>query len=485
MMRLLKPLRSSLRCLRLRPFDLGTAHGRADERHRRVALSAAAAALSKVIGLFATLVSIPLALGYLGAERFGIWSTLSSLVITLQFADLGIGNGVINTVADANGRGDRGAVRRYFCSGLMVAAVIAMILLLSTPVLTASVPWTQVFKLADPLAQQEIESSMQVFMVCIALAIPLGMVQRVQIGLQLGFIASLWQCLANLFSLLAIWLATYLQLGLPWLVLALLGAPLLTAVANGLLFFWRNARDLRPSFAFISRVTALRVLSTGGEFLVLQVAVAAVLYADSIVIAYVLGAAQVAEYAIPEKLFSIVSILLATALSPLWPAYREAIARKDLAWVTGTLKRSIALAFGLSLFASTLLVVGGPWVIHLWVGGAVPVNMSLLLTLGIWKILESVGLAFAMFLNGAGVIRLQVLLACVMLGATVLLKPYLVRDMGLIGAPLSTALIYGCITLLPLAFMIRGVVRDIKRRNSAEISKSALLAVQDLSRGTT
>ena len=96
-------LGSRLRYLSLRPFDESTAEGRAQERHRRLALSALAAALAKLLSVLTTLVSIPLALAYLGDERFGVWATLSALVLTLQFADLGLGNGVVNTVSSAHG----------------------------------------------------------------------------------------------------------------------------------------------------------------------------------------------------------------------------------------------------------------------------------------------------------------------------------------------------------------------------------------------
>ena len=55
-----------------------------------MALSALAAAGAKALSVLTTLISIPLALSYLGDERFGVWSTLSALVLTLQFADLGL-----------------------------------------------------------------------------------------------------------------------------------------------------------------------------------------------------------------------------------------------------------------------------------------------------------------------------------------------------------------------------------------------------------
>ena len=127
----------------------------------------------------------------------------------------------------------------------------------------------------------------------------------------------------------------------------------------------------------------------------------------------------------------------------------------------------LGIALALSMPAkgwksSLVLVLAGPWLMWQWVGAAVPANPALLWMLGLWKILESAGLALAMFLNGAGVMRLQVLTALIMLAATVLIKPWMVGEMGIVGAPLSTALIYFVVTLVPLAFVIRRELRRIR-----------------------
>lgn len=462
--RLLQPLLQRLRYLSLKPFDESTAEGRAEERHRRLALSALAAALAKTLSVLTTLVSIPLALRYLGDERFGVWSTLSALVLTLQFADLGLGNGVVNTVSSAHGAGDRAALRRYVSSAACALLGVCALLLVVAAVLLPLLPWAQVFNLKGARVADEITPSVAVFAACVALAVPLGLVQRVQMALQRGFIASAWQCVASLVSVLAIWLCTQLQLGLPWLVLALLGAPLLAGLLNAIVFFGSTEADLRPRRADVTRAAAGTLLRTGASFFVIQVAVAIVFASDSIVIAHLLGAAEVTHYAVPEKVFSVISLAVATAVSPLWPAYSAAIARGDLDWVRHTLKRSLLLAALFTAAAALVLALAGPWLIHLWVGDAVVVPGSLLLALGLWKMLEGVGFALGMFLNGGGQLRFQIITAWTMAVAVIVLKPMMVLQWGLAGAPLTTALVYAAVTLLPLSFVLPSMLRGMKHR---------------------
>jgi O-antigen/teichoic acid export membrane protein len=450
-----------MRLLRLKPFDESTESGRSQERHRRLALSAAASALSKCVALAATLMSIPLALHYLGPERFGIWSTFSALLVTLQFADLGIGNGIVNTVSTAHGSRDIPAIRGYISSGAFVLFILAAILFLTLPLVVSNVSWGNLFKLQDVLARNEVAPAVAAFLACVAIGIPLGVVQRVQIALQQSYIASLWQAAANLFSLLGIALAASFQMSLMWLTLALLGAPLIAALANTLYFFGRSHAHLRPQFRMVTVEASRTIAKTAGSFLIIQVAVAITFTSDTIIIAHVLGASEVANFSIPEKMFSVSTLLLSTILNPLWPAYSEAISRGDSQWVSRTLKRSLILSVSLAGGISLLILLMGIWLSNRWVGDSVTLSMSLLLSFAVWKIVEALGTAIGMFLNGAGIIRFQLIICCVMALCTFLVKPAMVREFGLAGAPMATTVIYTVIALIPLAVFLKSMVRGV------------------------
>lgn len=204
------------------------------------------------------------------------------------------------------------------------------------------------------------------------------------------------------------------------------------------------------------------LLRTGGSYFVIQVAAAVVFASDSVFIAHLLGASEVARYAVPEKLFGVISLVVATAVGPLWPAYGEAIASGDIDWVRQALKRSLVLAAAFSASAAAVLLLLGPWLIELWVGPALQVPSYLLLALGIWKILESVGFALAMFLNGAGILRFQMINAWLMATLVLAVKVPLIVVLGPTGAPLTTATVYLIVTLIPLIFLIPRMLHRLR-----------------------
>ena len=69
--------------LRLRPFDTSTPEGRSAERYRRIAWSTLLSTVARLVGLATSFISVPLVVGYLGSERYGMWLTMSSLVAAL------------------------------------------------------------------------------------------------------------------------------------------------------------------------------------------------------------------------------------------------------------------------------------------------------------------------------------------------------------------------------------------------------------------
>jgi O-antigen/teichoic acid export membrane protein len=162
----------------------------------------------------------------------------------------------------------------------------------------------------------------------------------------------------------------------------------------------------------------------------------------------------VAAYAVPEKLFSLVSMCLAMVLAPLWPAYGEAIARGDSAWVRKTLKRTMLYALGLSSVASVLLVLLGPALLGWWVGNVVTPPLQLMLALAVWKVIEAVSGALAMFLNGARVIVFQLLVATSTAVLAFGLKLALVPTMGIAGAVWATVIAYILFAVVPYSVLL-------------------------------
>lgn len=449
------------RFLRVRAFDTTTLEGRSAERYRRIAWSTLLAAVARVVGLATLVISVPLVLGYLGSERYGMWITMSSLVAALGPLDLGLGLGLLTLVSDAHGRDDRVAARRAISTAaamlMLIAAVSAVVFALAFP----AIPWARVFNVVSPTAVMEAGPASAALFAAFALGLPLAIVGQVQLAYQSGYISSGWAIIGNLGSLVALILVIHLRGSLPALVVALAGVGLVATALNGWFFFRRHRPWLMPRRRDVELSTARSLLRTGALFLVLQLAGLAGYQLDNVVIAQLLGAQMVQEYAVPAKLFMLAPTLLAFALTPLWPAYRESLARGDGAWVRRTVRRSIALAAVINIPSSLVLIVLAPWLLRLWVGSAVHPTLLLLVGLGIWAMMITLNGPFAMLLNAANVVGFQAACAVAMAIANLTISILLVQRIGVSGAVWGSVIAQAVFVLLPQLWYVRRLLRRL------------------------
>lgn len=458
--------KSLARMLRLRPFDVSTPNGRADERHRRAAWTALAGATAKILAAATSLIAVPLMLHYLGAERYGMWMTMSSLVTMLSFADFGIGSGILNAISVAHGNDADGAIREYVSSGFAVLTVIAVAVIAIFGVAYPFVPWYKIFNVISPAARTDAAPALAVLICSFALAIPFNVIQRVQLGLQRGFMASSWQCLGSILGLVGVVAAILFRAPLPVLIGAFVGGPLIATGLNSLLFFRWLHPEFAPGVSTISRFAIRNISRTGFLFFVQQVIVSGTYYSDNLIIAQMMGATAVTVYAIPQRLFSLIGLAVGIGLIPLWPAYGEAIAKGDMAWVRRTLWRSILVSLGVAMLGSAILVASGNWLIFRWVGHANAASLTLLLALALVQIAQVGVGATSMYLNGANHMRFQVLIGAITAIAAVALKIVLVRHIGISGVAWGTVIACAIFTAVPTYFFIRTRAFDKSQRRN-------------------
>jgi len=444
--------------------DPDTETGRARERQRRILLTAFSSVFAKFITIGVSFISIPLTLHYLGSERFGLWMTISSIIAMMEFADLGIGNGLLNAVSKAHGLNDFMLMRSSITGAFFLLSSIAMVILALFFSIYHLVDWASFFNVNDSLAAAESGPSVALFVLCFALGIPLMIVQKVQLGLQLGFFARLWQSLGGVFGLVALLFVIHFEGGLPWLVVAISGSPLIVALINTTVFFGFQKTEILPRFADLagSGSSMKSIAHLGGLFLVLQLASSVAFSSDNYIISRILGVERVAEYAIVSKLFESAMMVMGMFISPLWPAFGEAKARGDVAWIRSTLKKALRLTLLMGCCVAAVLIVFGPWIIEMWIGKRLEVPFVLIFLYGIWIILKLTGVTLAAFLNGMNIVSLQVIISLIFAVTVIAAKIGLIHIYGVPGVPAALIGVYFVSVLLPYFLLMPRLFRELK-----------------------
>lgn len=435
----------------LKPIDNNLDQNRKYEiqRLRGIYLTAGFSLVAKVISMFSIFITIPATLDYLGNELFGIWMTISSIIAMLTFADMGIGNGIINKLSKALNTNDSLGTKKIITNAFVVLLAVAIVINFIYFISSFFLDWNSVLNLSSAVDHSAVKNAFYTFIFCFSLNIIFSLVQKIQLAYQQGFLASIWQIVGSICSLLCLFIFIHFRLAMAWLVFAVAGVPVLFQLMNYLYFSYKVCKTnfIIPSFVHLTEMKAL--LSAGGLFFALQLSMALTYTSDNLILNSYLGAQAVADYSVHIRLFSIIPILIGMVLIPLWPAYSAARVKKDICWIKKVWKKSLIVSLLVSIFLGGLILLLLQPIFHVWLGDKIVPIYSLAYLLFIWKIFEAVGLTISCFLNGMDLIKSQATIGVLTALIAIVIKIFLVKTIGLNGVLLGTLLPFAIITFFP------------------------------------
>src|SRR6201995_5580821 len=131
---------------------------RGGERYRRAGITASSSFITKALNVLISFLSVPLTVHYLGAERYGVWLTISSLLTWMSMTDFGLaGNALINVLAESSGKGDNKKAQHYSASAfwaLTGVSVLATIICVSA---FRFIPFRSVFQVSAATSTHELQ----------------------------------------------------------------------------------------------------------------------------------------------------------------------------------------------------------------------------------------------------------------------------------------------------------------------------------------
>ena len=389
------------------------------------------------------LLVVPIALGYLGTERFGLWMALLSFVAIAAFADFGLGAGLQNAIAECVGRGDRSGPRRYLSSAFFMLLGLGMLLVYMALWFLPGLPLLDWLEVKGETARQEVLPACQALLVCIAIGLPAGLVTRVYNGFQEGYVPKLWIAVGRLLALGGVLLCVSQGLGLPWMAAAYTGVPFILLGLGGHALLWKRPW-LVPSLAVVDRPAIARIAGTGIAAFAVQISLVLATSGIPLIIATQLGAEVLPPFAVTQRFLWLPTMLVGVLVYPLWPAYREALARGDRGFLRAGLRRSLKQAALIQLPFVAIMLLWGQDIILLWTGKAEVVpEPSLLYALCTWSLLTTFSMVCMILLFGWERIAGQAAYALLTALAALVVCYYRAADWGPNGIAWGLVLICG------------------------------------------
>lgn len=424
------------------------------ERRTAIVLSAAAGLLSKSVNFVMLFAVVPLTLPHLGAERFGVLMTILGYGALFSFVDLGIGSALIRETARSNVMDEPDRLADMLGSGFALLIGLGLVFSLGLLLAAHLLPIDKVFLRLQAQYVDETRNSLTVFALLFGVALPLQGVQKVYQGFQQAYLTHTASAVLSIASLAALYFSPTESLTMPVIVAWVYGLPALAPLVFLPSFWARRLRGYRPRWAN-TVMHSRQLLRAGSLYLMLQMGYVLGWSIDGSLSSAMLGASSAGLLAVVQRLFQLVTVPLGLLNAPLWPAYSDAAARGDRAFLRATLRRSMLFTLIVAGLASSTLVVFRGEIINLWFGKQLLVPTALIVLAAAMATLEATGNSFAMYLNGLHVLKPQLIVAGSFVLISIPVKYNLIQLYGVEGLVASTLLCYTLCVVIPYATFFR------------------------------
>jgi O-antigen/teichoic acid export membrane protein len=352
------------------------------ERYRRASMTASTSYLAKGLTVLMSFVSVPLTVHYLGAERYGVWLTISSLLLWVALTDFGFaGNALVYVLSETVGKDDRVSARCYTASAFWSLVTIAIVV--GAVFITAFhfIPWRAVFRVSKATSIQELEWTCALVLTLFVINLPLGLVRSVYNAHQDGYLANMWGIASSVISLLGLIIVTRFHGGLPQLVIALSGVPALALFASAFhAFAWRYPW-LVPAPSAVRWSYIRRLLRLGSKYMIMQLAALGIYQSQAMIITQMLGPSKVMIFVVAFKIMSLPVELTYMGTVPFISAFGEAKARNDWDWIKSAFKNTTIASIVLGVPLAAVLALFAKPLILIWAGSSAVPNSYLILWL--------------------------------------------------------------------------------------------------------
>lgn len=395
----------------------------------------------KGVSIAVTFFLVPITLGYVSEELYGIWLILSSVLLMLHYFDVGFTLGLKNKLTEAIAVNDFKKGKQLVSTTYMMLTIIFIPLGIILEIATPLIPWAEWFNTPDKY-NVEITNALRVMFICVCLQMIVNTLGSVLSAYQKTAVASLFPVVGNVVSLIVIvFLKNFTEPSLTKLAFAISTMPVIVLTVASIWLYSTVYKGISPSIRFVRFDLVKEIFGLGAKFFIIQIQIIVVSQAANIFISNFSSPIEVANYNVALRYLNVAMMVFNILLTPIWPAFTDAYAKKDFVWMKSIymkLRKILLLTIGVIVF----MVIISPVIYKLWIGNKMNIPFAMTVAVSIYVITLSWNTFQTILINGFGTVKLQTYVTLTGLIIYIPLALVLGKFLGAIGVVLSMATIY-------------------------------------------
>jgi len=334
-------------------------HDHLRQRNSLLRLAIITSLLSKASGLALQGLAIPLVYRTLGQQAYEIYLLMTAVLSTIALAQMGAGPGLTLGIATASAAMNRDQESQLFNAALRLTTVAALI---GSVILLAVLHWVPPGVLFGESFVNERPTILDVADVCVIVVmfqIVAGVVDSALAGYQQQMFTNIGSMFANLVSTgMLIWVCQSSPT-INNVILVIYGVPAVSRLAN-LVNLYRRKPYLLQAVLRSCRGSYGMLLNVGLAFWAIQIGGIIEQHGGTYVMAHLSTPKDTDLFAVVYRAMSLVGSVSLIVTQPLWPAFTDAIAHKDIGWIRRSYKRIQLVLNAFSIGVAVATVILGP-----------------------------------------------------------------------------------------------------------------------------
>lgn len=394
----------------------------------------------KGVSILIQLILVPMTLGYLSQELYGIWLTISSIMLWLNFFDVGLTLGLKNKLSEALAKNDIEKGKSLVSTTYIVMLIIFLPLCLIGECVIPYVDWSSFLNVSQ-IYNEELSHVVSILLVCFSLQMIFNVITAVVSAHQKVALASAFPVIGNLCSVIVIYLLNiFTKPSLTNLASAISYIPALVLMISSFILYTGKLKPVKPSVSYFDKSNIKDILNLGIKFFIIQIQMIVLYQATNILISNVSSPSDVTPYNIAYKYIGVASMTFNIILAPLWPAFTDAYMKNDWSWmkqIYGKMRKVYAILLG----GVILMVILSPVAYKLWIGDRAIIPLTMTVVVALFVIVHAWDALQIILINGIGKVKLQTYITLVGLICHIPLSLLLGKHIGAIGVVISMVII--------------------------------------------
>lgn len=364
------------------------------------------------IGILISFMLVPMTIGYISPELYGVWLTISSIMTWITFLDIGFTQGLKNKLVEAIANDDWIKGRALVSTTYLMMVFIFVPICIVLEIIVPYIDWTTLLNIS-PIYRTDIEQVMyaMVFFFCVQMVV--NVVVSVVAAFQRVALSTSFAVIGQFFALVLMFIFNRtVSASLLTLSFALSAMPILVTIIASIILYCGRYKMVSPSISYFDKQLIGDLFNLGYKFFLINIQVVVLYQSTNILISNLSSPLEVTTYNLAYKYMNIPMMLYTIITAPLWPAYADAYVKKDFCWLVRMRKRMINI-FYLSALGCLLMVLFSPFFFKIWVGNDViiPLKMTIIVALYV-VILCWVNLNVTM-IAGMGLVKLETIVVVI------------------------------------------------------------------------